>query len=101
MRALTIKAAKARLNELVDAATKGEQVVLLRGSRHVAALVPITDADLEFGPRLTDAQAERFWQRVELEKASDASRVFLTPADAVRHLASLPRRRRAPRTSRS
>jgi prevent-host-death family protein len=42
MRAVTIKEAKARLNELVEAARSGEQVVLLRGSEHVAAIVPIT-----------------------------------------------------------
>ena len=38
MRAVTIREAKARLNELVEAAAQGEQVVLMRGAKHVAAL---------------------------------------------------------------
>ena len=60
MRAMTIKDAKAHLNELVDAAVSGEQVVLMRGSKHVAAIVPLTTKDIEIAPRLTDDQTERF-----------------------------------------
>ena len=54
MKAVTIREAKAHLNELIQAATRGEQVVLMRGSKHVAALVPLSAEELELAPRLSD-----------------------------------------------
>ncbi len=95
MRALTIREAKAKLNELVDAATRGEQVVLLRRSRHVAAIVPITADDLEVAPRLSDPQAERLWRALAEERSRGGSAVFPNAELAVRHLAGRPPRRRA------
>ena len=62
MHLVTIREAKARLNALVEAAVRGEQVVLMRGSKHVAAIVPLSAEDLELAPHLTDRQAERFWR---------------------------------------
>ena len=70
MRAVTIREAKARLNQLVNAAEKGEQVVLMRGSRHVAAIVPISAEELEIAPRLSDAQADRLWRQLAEERRS-------------------------------
>lgn len=70
MRAMTIKEAKAHLNELVEAAMGGEDVVLMRGSKHVAAIVPLTEADLYVAPRLTDEQATRLWKTLAAERAS-------------------------------
>jgi prevent-host-death family protein len=96
MHAVTIRDAKARLNALVNAAERGEQVVLMRGSRLVAAIVPVSAADLELVPRLADPQAERLWRRIEGERASGASLVFDAPEKAVSHLAA-PSRRTAPR----
>jgi prevent-host-death family protein len=61
MHLVTIREAKARLNALVEAAVRGEQVVLMRGSKHVAAIVPLSAEDLEPAPHHTDLQAERFW----------------------------------------
>ncbi len=95
MRALTIREAKARLNELVDAATRGEQVVLLRRSRHVAAIVPITAADLELSPLLSDAQADRLWKELAQERARGSVVEFRNPELAVRHLAGKLRRTRS------
>lgn len=83
MQAVTIREAKARLNALVEAAERGEQVVLMRGSRLVAAIVPVSAADLELGPRLSDPQAERFWRQLETERSSGASLVMEGPAQAV------------------
>ena len=45
MKAVTIKEAKARLNALVEAAERGEQVVLMRGSKHVAVILPVSAED--------------------------------------------------------
>ena len=64
MQAVTIREAKARLNALVEAVERGEQVVLMRGSKHVALIVPLSEEDLEVSPRLSDAQAERLWRQI-------------------------------------
>jgi prevent-host-death family protein len=63
MRAVAIREAKARLNALVEAAERGEQIVLMRGAKHVALIVPLSEEDLEVSGRLTDAQAERLWRQ--------------------------------------
>lgn len=93
MHTVTIREAKARLHALVDAAERGEQVVLMRGSRLVAAIVPVSADDLELAPRLTDPQAERLWKRIEAERASGASLVFDAPEKAVAYLVSPPRKK--------
>lgn len=89
MRAVTIKEARASLNRLIDAAIKGEQVVLLRRSKHVATIVPITSEDLELPARITDAQAERFWRRLAEEREADSISSFSSPEAAVDQLAKL------------
>jgi len=98
MRAFNIKEAKARLNELVDAAVGGEQVVLMRGSKHVVALVPITEADLELVSSLTDLQAEHLWRQLAEDRAAGRVNTFDDAAAAVAHLASPGTRRRRART---
>ncbi len=95
MQTVTIREAKARLNALVSAAERGEQVVLMRGSRLVAAIVPVSAADLELAPRLTDLQAERLWKRIQAERESGASLAFDAPEKAVASFTS-PRRRATP-----
>jgi prevent-host-death family protein len=97
VKAVTIREAKARLNALVEAAERGEQVVLMRGSKHVVAIVPISVEDLELTPSLTDSQAERFWRALEDERRQGTVAVFEGPNDAVAHLA---RRSRGPRRAR-
>jgi prevent-host-death family protein len=61
----TMKDAKAKLNSLVQSAEAGESVVLMRGSRHVAAIVPISEADLDLNLTFSDEQADRFWQDID------------------------------------
>lgn len=90
MNAFTIKEAKARLNELIEAAERGEQVVLMRGSKHVATIVPITDADIELAPRLTDAQAARFWEQLARDRRAGQVREFSSASQAVTYLAMQP-----------
>jgi prevent-host-death family protein len=75
MRAFTIKEAKAKLNELVEAASNGEDIVLMRGSEHVAAIIPISEAALELVSRVTDAQAANFWRAVKAESAETFSSI--------------------------
>jgi prevent-host-death family protein len=76
MKAVTIREAKARLNALVEAAERGEQIVLMRGSKHVAAIVPLSEEDLELVPSLSDAQAERLWQELEVERREGTTVVY-------------------------
>lgn len=98
MVAVTIKVAKAKLNELVHRAVRGEDVILMKGSRHVASIVPITEEDLELAPRLSDEQALRVLDQIRRERAEGRMRRFASPEQAVaslrRELASHPTRRR-------
>jgi prevent-host-death family protein len=89
MKAVTIREAKARLNALVEAAERGEQIVLMRGSKHVAAIVAISADDLELAPTLTDAQADRFWRQLREEREAGAAMVFDSPERAVTSLRNL------------
>ncbi len=91
MKAVTIREAKARLNALVEAAARGEQVVLMRGSKHVAAIVPVSADDLELSPVLTDSQAERLWQQLHEEREAGTSLVFESPERAVSFLQTIPK----------
>lgn len=86
MQAVTIREAKARLNALVEAAERGEQVVLMRGAKHVALIVPLSEEDLEVSPRLGDAQAERLWRQIAAERRDGASVVMETAKKAVAFL---------------
>jgi prevent-host-death family protein len=87
MQAVTIREAKARLNALIEAAQRGEQVVLMRGSKHVAAIVPLSEDDLEVSPRITDAQAERLWRQIGAERRDGSSVVEESAEAAVARLA--------------
>jgi prevent-host-death family protein len=87
MHAVTIREAKARLNELVEAAARGEQVVLMRGAKHVAAIVPLSGEELELPARLTDPQAERLWRQLAAERQAGGVLEFAAPEQAVAHLA--------------
>ena len=95
MEAVTIREAKARLHALVEAAERGEQVVLMRGSKLVAAIVPASAEDFELTARLTDAQAERFWRQLTAERQRGSSLVLDSPADAVAVLDGRSRRGRS------
>lgn len=91
MRAVTIKEAKATLNELVELALAGEEIVLMRGSRHVVALIPLTDADLELAPRLSDEQAARLWRELAGSKTHRAD--FGSSQEAADHMRHPSRKR--------
>lgn len=78
----TLQEAKAKLNQLVEAALAGEDVVLMRGAKVVARLMPLSEENLEITPQLTDTQAERFWGEID----GESSKSFRTAQAAVRHL---------------
>ena len=101
MRAVTIREAKARLNALVEAAERGEQIIIMRGSKHVAAIVPLSEEDLEVSPRLTDPQAERLWRQLEAERQDGSTLVLESADEAVAHLESSTRTGRRSRTAKT
>lgn len=84
MIAVTLQQAKATLNNLVEKARSGEDVVLMRGSKVVATIVPLDNSDLNIVSRLTDPQAARFWAQIQDEKAT----TFSSPDKAVKHIKS-------------
>jgi prevent-host-death family protein len=86
MEAVTISKAKARLNALVEAAERGEQVLLMRGSKLVAAIVPVSARDFDLAPRLSDAQAERLWRQIRDERGDGSSLLFDSPRETVAFL---------------
>jgi antitoxin (DNA-binding transcriptional repressor) of toxin-antitoxin stability system len=94
MRAFTIKAAKAHLNELVESAQAGEQVVLMCGAKHVAAIIPINESHLELVIDLADVQAARLWRQLASEQASGSTTMFSSAEKAVQHLSKLGPERR-------
>lgn len=82
MKSYTLQEAKAKLNKLVDEALAGEDVVLMRGSKIVASVRPLTEADLEITPQLTDRQADRLWKEIE----SEPKKEFKSAKEAVAYL---------------
>ena len=78
----TLKEAKATLNKLVECATAGEDVILMKGSRHVAVIVPISEDDLELSSRLSDAKAAALWQRIDEEIADQRTAELESPHEA-------------------
>jgi len=91
MKAVTIREAKARLNALVEAAERGEQIVLMRGSKHVAAIVPVSADDIELAARLTDAQAARLWRQLHEARKAGTSMTLDSPERAVAFLRRTPK----------
>lgn len=86
MKLVTIRNAKAHLNQLVALAEKGEEVILMRGSKPVISFRPISEDDVELAPTLTDVQAARFWKQVEEERKSGKPLEFPSAEEAVRYL---------------
>ena len=80
----TLKDAKATLNKLVNQAVAGEDVVLMKGSKHIAAIVPISEDDIEFSSRISDPQAARLWARLDEEIKSGVTAALESPEDILK-----------------
>ena len=78
----SVTEARRHLSELIELARKGEDVVIIKDSRPVAALRPIDASDLELIPEISDRQAQRLWQMAE----SGPGKKFHTAASAVKYL---------------
>ncbi len=71
-----------RLSELIELARQGEEVVIIKDSRPVAALQPIDASDLDLATRLSDRQARRFIEWSE----SQPKRTFASVSAGVKWL---------------
>lgn len=83
----TLKEAKVKLNTLVQEAVNGEDVILMRGAKHIAAIIPISEDDLCLDLKLTDTQADRLWRYIEQEREEGKLREFDSSAQVVADLA--------------
>ena len=87
----TIAQAKTRLGPLIDAALRGERVVITRGSKPAAAIVPV-DATGSPHLRVSDAAADFLANEARLELQSGLAQVHESPAAFAAAIAK-PRRR--------
>jgi hypothetical protein len=51
----------------------------MKGSRHVAAIVSISEDDLELSSRLSDAKAAALWKRIDEEIADRRAKEWKVP----------------------
>ena len=69
------------LGKLIDLARQGQDVVVIKDSRPVAALRPIDDSDLDLALELTDAQVQALWKWSEAQP----SMTFNSPEAAAKY----------------
>ena len=53
MKLVNISQAKAQLSALIEAAEKGEQIVIMRGSRPAVTLLRVTELDISLHPEIS------------------------------------------------
>jgi len=87
----TIAQAKTRLGALIDAALRGERVVITRGSKPAAAIVPV-DADESPALRVSDAAADYLANEARVELETGVAQVHESPAKFAAAITK-PRRR--------
>ena len=76
MKLVNISQAKTHLSSLIEAAEKGEEVMILRGSRPAVTLVKVTEADLHFHPEIPAKSLEDFESEIERDR-SEGELAFL------------------------
>jgi antitoxin (DNA-binding transcriptional repressor) of toxin-antitoxin stability system len=57
------------LSSLIEAAERGEEVMILRGSRPAVTLVKVTEADLHFHPEIPAKSLEEFDAEIERDRS--------------------------------
>ena len=86
----SVSETRRKLSELIEQARKGEEVVIIKDSRPVAAIRRIDASDLELATTMTDRQARRLSEIIETEPR----KTFQSAAAAVRFLKKdIPRKR--------
>lgn len=70
MKTFTISEAKAKLSALVEAAERGEEVLIMRGSKPAVTLTPVTEADLALWPAVKASALADFDAEIERDRRS-------------------------------
>jgi prevent-host-death family protein len=78
----SVSETRRKLSELIEQARNGEEVVIIKDSRPVAALRRIDASDLELATTLTDRQARHLTEMT----ASEPRKTFRSATAAVRFL---------------
>ncbi len=75
----TITQARTRLGKLIDAALRGERVVIMRGAKPTAAIVPV-DANGAPALQVSDAAADYLAREARAELEAGVAKVHESPA---------------------
>lgn len=86
----SISEARRKLAQFIEQARLGEDVVIIKDSRPVAALRAIGPEDLELKLKVSDSQASKLWSTLQ----EDDLLTFETPKKAIAHLKRAARRRK-------
>ena len=70
MKLVTISDAKATLSALIDAAQRGEQVLIMRGSHPAVTLVPVSEDQIHLSPQFSKETINKFEAEIQAEKKS-------------------------------
>jgi prevent-host-death family protein len=68
MKTVTISEAKAKLSFLIEAATRGEEVLIMRGSKPAVTLTPVSEADLSLWPAIPGSALAGFEAEIEADR---------------------------------
>ncbi len=95
MKLVTVSQAKSRLSSYIKSAERGEQVVILRGSKPAVLLKPITEDDLDVVPEISPSAAAAIEAEIERDrKAGRLVKLGDTPEEAVATLRRWDKKRR-------
>ncbi|MBI3467940.1 MAG: type II toxin-antitoxin system prevent-host-death family antitoxin [Planctomycetes bacterium] len=78
----SISETRRKLAQLIEKAQQGEEVVIIKDSRPVAAIRAISPEDLELKLELSESQARKLWSTLKEEDLL----TFETPKKAVNYL---------------
>jgi prevent-host-death family protein len=89
MKTYTISEAKAKLGALVEAAERGEEVLIMRGSKPAVTLIPVSEADLALWPAVPASALADFDAEIGRDRrAGQLKPLGRTPATAAKSLKS-------------
>ena len=88
----SISEARRQLSALIELARQGEDVVIIKDSKPVVSLRPVTEADLELVPEITDAQAQRI---LEWDRKQPPGKKFNSSEAAARYIKNVIMKKKA------
>ena len=88
MKAVTITEAKEHLSELIDAAHGGQQILITRGAKPAATLLPVGEEDISIFPplRVSDRAAAALQREARADLKSGKVKAFESVATLRKHL---------------